>query len=130
MCVVDVEQGVVGSSQTSHRFDVGCVSGHAVDPVDADQPRRLPVLVQEPLEIVQVVVAEALHGCAVRGRELSALVDRLVRAPVDVDRPVAGEHRDHRHVNQGDRRQDEDVLGSDELRQALFDLLVEDRATE
>ena len=130
MRVVDVEQSVVGSSETRHRFDVGRVSGHAVDSVDADQARRIPVLLQEPLEIVQVVVAEALDRRAVRGCELSALVDRLVCAPVDVDRPVAGEHRNHRHVDQGDRRQHERVLGAEQRSQPLFDLAVEDRTAE
>ena len=72
----------------------------------------------------------ALDRRAVGGCHLAAVVERLVRAPIEEDRSVAGEDRDHRQVDQGDRREDQRVLAAEELRQALLDLLVEDRAAE
>ena len=71
--------------------------------------------------------AEPLQRRAARLRELAAVVDRLVRAAVEEDRAAAGQHRDHRHVDQRDRRQHERVLAAEQLGQPLLDLLVEDR---
>jgi uncharacterized protein (DUF1786 family) len=53
-----------------------------------------------------------------------------VRATVEEDRPLAREHRDHGHVDVGDRRHDERVLGSQQRGQPLLDLLVQDRAAD
>ena len=74
------------------------------------------VFAEQPLEVVGVLVLEALDRRAANRRELAALVDRLVRAPVDEDRPAGGEHGDHGKVDERDRRQHECVLGAEQLR--------------
>ena len=56
---------------------------------------------------------------AARLRDRGAVVDRLVRARVQEDRAAAGEHRDHRHVDVGDRRQHEAVLGAEQFGQLV-----------
>ena len=128
--VVDVEQRVVLACDAGEGVEVGRVPGHAVDPVHADQPGRGAVLPEQPLQIVGVAEAEPLERRAVCGGELAAVVDRLVRAAVDEDRALAGEHRDHRRVDERDRRQDERVLAAEQLGQLLLDLPVEHGAAE
>ena len=102
--VVDVEQGVVLAREPRERRQVERVPRHAVDAVNADEARHRTALLEQALEIVRVLELKALHGRAACARELAALVDRLVRAGLDVDCSRAREHRDHRHVDQGDRR--------------------------
>src|SRR5262245_4868602 len=87
-------------------------------------------LLPELFEVVRILVAEALDGCASGGGELTPVVDGLVRAAVDVDRSVPGQHRDDGQVDERDRRDDESVLAAEELDQALLDLRVEDGAAE
>jgi hypothetical protein len=107
-----------------------CASGHAVDPVEADEPRRRVLLAEQPLEVGRVLEGEAPERRAVRLREDAAVVDRLVRAVLEEDRPAAREHGDDGHVDERDRRQDERVLAAEEIGEALLDLLVEHRAAE
>ena len=92
--------------------------------------RRQFAIAQQRLELVEIVVGKALHGGAPRLRQRAAVVDRLVRAAVQEQRAATGEHRDHRHVDVGDRRQHEAVLAPEQRGQPVLDLLVEDRAPE
>ena len=109
----------------------GRVAGHAVDAVDADHSGAAPAVVaQQRLELVEIVVGKALDGGAAAAAPARAVVDRLVRAAVQKQRPAARQHREHRHVDVGDRRQHEGVLAAEQLGQLGLDLLVEDRAAE
>jgi hypothetical protein len=63
-------------------------------------------------------------------RNLAAVVQRLVRARVEEDRPVAGQQRHDRGVNVGDGRQEQRVLAAEQLGEPLLDLLVQHRAPE
>ena len=110
MRVVHVEDRVVLSRNPCKRVQIGGVAGHAVDPVHADEPCRRLVRAQQALQVVRIFEGESLDGCAVRPCKLAAVVDRLVRAPVEEDRAVAGENRDYREMDEGDRRQDEGVF--------------------
>ena len=130
MRVVDVQKRVVLAREASERRHVRGVAGHAVDAVDADQARRLAALAQQALEVVHVFEGEPLDGRAVHPGQLAAVVDRLVGAVLEEDRPAAREHGDHGHVDQRDRRQHERVLGAEQLGEPLLDLLVEHRAAE
>ena len=87
-------------------------------------------MLEQPLQVVRVLELKSLQRRSARRGELAALVDRLVRTRLHVDRARACEHRNHGHVDQGDRRQNEGVLGAEQLGKALFDLRVENRATE
>ena len=128
--VVDVEDRVVATGDSGELAQIRRVAGHAVDPVHAHQPRAGAVLAQELLEVVRILEAESLHRRPAGRGELAAVVDGLVSAAVDVDRPVPGEHRDHGQVDEGDRRDDERVLAAEQLDQALLDLRVENGAAE
>jgi hypothetical protein len=79
---------------------------------------------------VEVLVGEARDRGAASLCRRAAVVDRLVRPSVEEQRAAAGQHRDHRHVDVGDGRQDQTVLGPEELGELGLDLLVEDRAAE
>ena len=125
--IIDVEQGVVLLGQARELGELRRVAGHRVDAVHRDQARERGIAgTQQLLEVFEVVVAEPANGGAVAGRDHGPVVDRLVCAAVQEDRAVADEHRDHRHVDVGDRRQHERVLGSHELGELLLDLGVED----
>ena len=128
--VVDIEHGVVPTGEPGEVLQVRRVPGHAVDAVHADQARGRAVLSQELLEVVRILEPKPLHGRAAGRRELAAVVDRLVRPVVDKDRAVAGQHRDHGQMDQRDRRNDERVLATEKLDQALLDLRVQHRAAE
>jgi hypothetical protein len=128
--VVDVEQRTVLAGDGGEGADVRRVAGHAVDAVHADQAGAVALGAQQLVEVVGVLEAEALDGGAARTRDLAAVVDRLVGSRVEEDRPRGGQQRDHRHVDVGDGRQHEGVLGAEQRGQALLDLLVEDRAAE
>ena len=128
--VVDVEQGAVLAGDGREGADVGRVAGHAVDAVHADQAGAVALGAQQLVEMVGILEAEALDRRAARTRHLAAVVDRLVGPRVEEDRARGGQQRDDRHVDVGDRRQHERVLGAQQRRQALLDLLVEDRAAE
>jgi hypothetical protein len=128
--VVDVKERVVLAGDAREGRDVRCVPGHAVHTVDADQPRRGAAVTKQPLQVVDVLERESLDRRPSHLGELAAVVNRLVRAVLQEDRPAAREHRDHRHVDQRDRRQHERVLGADQLGEPFLDLLVEDRAAE
>ncbi len=71
------------------------------------------VAAQLPLEVVGVLVLEAVQLRAPERSELCALVDRLVRPPVDEHGAAGSQDRDHRKVNERDRRQDEHILGAE-----------------
>ena len=119
------------AGQLGEGVQVGRVAGHAVDAVDEDHPRAPPVIgAQQRLELVEVVVTEALDGRAAGLGHGAAVIDRLVRAAVQEQGAAAGQHRDHRHVDVGDRRQDERVLGAEQFGELGLDLLVEDRAAQ
>ena len=128
--VVHIEQRVVFAGQPSEALDVCGVPRHAVDAVDADESRRGVLLQKQPLEVFDILEGELLDRCATRGRELAAVVDRLVGPLLQENRSAAREHRDHRHVDQRDRREDQHVLRADQVAKALFDPRVEDRAAE
>ena len=128
--VVDVEQRAVAARDLGERAQVGRVAGHAVDAVHAHQPRAVAPAPRDLVEMVGVFEAEAADRGAARAGDLAAVVDRLVRARVEEDRPRRGEHGDDRGVDVGDRRQHQRVLAAEQLGQALLDLLVEDRAAE
>ena len=74
---------------------------------------------QQRLELVEVLVAEALDGRAPGLRHGAAVVDGLVGAGVEEHRAAAGQDRDHRHVDVGDRRQHQGVLGAEQLGQPV-----------
>ena len=80
MRVVDVQQRVVLAREPREGRQVESIPGHAVDAVDADEPRHRTALLEQALEIVRVFELEPLHGRASRARQLAALVDRLVSA--------------------------------------------------
>ena len=128
--VVDVEQRAVLAGDGGEGADVRRVAGHAVDAVHADQAGAVALGAQQLVEVVGVLEAEALDRGAARAGDLAAVVDRLVGPRVEEDRARGGQQRDHRHVDVGDRRQHERVLGAEQRGQALLDLLVEDRAAE
>ena len=59
--VVDVEQRVIVTRELREGGQVDRVAGHAVHAVDADQPRRLARLLEEPFQILGVLELESLH---------------------------------------------------------------------
>ena len=67
---------------------------------------------------------------AVTRRDHRAVVDRLVRPTVEEDRAVADQDRDHRHVDVGDRGQEQDVLAAEQVGHRLLDLRVQPRVAE
>ena len=128
--VVDVQDRVVRAREAREGGQIGHVPRHAVDAVDADEPGARAIRTEALLELVQIVGTELLDRGAARRCELTALVDRLVGATIDEDGAARCQHRDHGHVDQRDRRQDERVLAAEELREAFLDLLVQHRAAE
>ena len=80
--------------------------------------------------MVGILEPEAADGCAARLGDLTPVVDRLVSTGVEEDGAGGGKQRDHRHVDVGDRREDERVLRPQQLSQSLLDLLIEDWAAE
>ena len=128
--VVDVEDRLVVAGERRVCAEIGGVPGHAVHPVDADQPRGRLVGAQQALELVEVVVRETFQRRAAQRGELGALVDRLVGPSIDEDAAARREQRDHGEVDERDRRQDEDVVGREKAREPLLDLLVEHGAAE
>ena len=129
--VVDVEQGAVlaGDARRTRGGRARCRSCCSRRPCTTRRV-RVALGAQQLVEVVGILEAEALDGGAARAGDLAAVVDRLVRARVEEDRARGGEQRDHRHVDVGDRRQDERVLAPSSVGQALLDLLVEHRAAE
>ena len=128
--VVDVEQGAVLARDRREGADVGRVAGHAVDAVHADEAGRVALGLEQLVEVVGVLEAEALDGGAAGAGDLAAVVDGLVGAGVEEDRARGRQQRDHGHVDVRDRRQHERVLAAEQLGQARLDLLVDDRAAE
>ena len=106
------------------------IAGHAVHAVHADERRLAVRLRDQLLEVRRVFEAEPLHRRAVAARNLAAVVQRLVGARVEEDRPVAGEHRDHRGVNVRDRGQEQRVLAPEQRGKPFLDLLVQHGAPE
>ena len=128
--VVDVQERVVLERQALEAAHIRCVAGHRVHAVHRDDPGRPAVLAQELRQVLLVVVPEPDHLGPSAGGEHRAVEDRLVRAAVEEDRALAGEDRDHRHVDVRDRREQQHVLGAEELGHLLFDLDVGLRAPE
>jgi hypothetical protein len=128
--VVQIEHRVVLARQSGELGQPRRVAGHAVDPVHADHPRALGVPPQQPRQRLRVVVGEAQQGRAVRAGDHRAVVDRLVGAGVQEDRPLVGQHRDDRSVDVGEGRQQQAVLGPEQLGEPDLDLLVQDGAAE
>src|SRR3954468_20764786 len=88
--VVDVEERVVLTREPGKLWEGDRVPSHAVHAVDADQPRHRPSVPEQPLEIIRVFELEPPHGRAAGTGKLAALIDRLVRPRLDVDRPRPG----------------------------------------
>ena len=128
--VVDVEQCAVAPRDGGKRHEVRGVAGHAVHTIHADEPGRVALSREECIEMIGILEAEAPDSCTARLRDLTAVVDRLVRASVQEHGPRGGQQRDHGHVDVSDRGQYERVLGAQQRRQPLFDLLIQHRATE
>jgi hypothetical protein len=128
--VVDVEQSVVLAGEPRECRQIGGVAGHAVDPVHADEAGARVVRTEQTLEVVGIRVPEAVDACTVHGRHLTAVVDRLVRARIEKHGTGAREHRNHRRMDQRDRREDERVLAAEQRGELLLDLLVQSRAAE
>jgi hypothetical protein len=110
--------------------EVRGVARHAVDAVEADEARRVALLGEQLVEVRGILEAETPHRHPAGLGDLAAVIDRLVCARVEEDRPGGREQRDHRHVDVRDRRKNERVLGPEQLGQALLDLLVQGRASE
>ena len=85
---------------------------------------------EQSVEVIGILEAKAPHRRAASLGDLAPVVDGLVRAGVQEDGPRGGQQRDHRHVDVGDRRQYERVLGAEQRRQPLLDLLVQHRAAK
>ena len=118
------------AGDAGERGDVGRVAGHAVDAVHDDEARGVALGLEQLVEVLGVLEAEALDGGAAGAGDLAAVVDRLVGAGVHEDRARGGEQRDHGHVDVRDRRQQQRVLGAEQVGEPLLDLLVERRAAE
>ena len=80
--------------------------------------------------MVEVLVREPLDRGAAGLGQSATVVDRLVGAAVQEHRAAAGEDRNHRHVDVGDRRQQQAVLGAQQRGEPVLDLLVQDRAAQ
>ncbi len=122
VCVVDVEERVVRAGhpgQFRHRRDV---AGHAVQPVDAHQPRVAAAGPQHLLELGGVVVVEALHGRAPGPGHEAAVVDGAVRVAVEEDCSLPGEGWDDRQMDVRDRGKRQAVLGAEQVGELLLDL--------
>jgi hypothetical protein len=78
----------------------------------------------------RVVVGEAHQGRAVRAGDHAAVVDGLVGTGVQEDRALVGQHRDDRGVDVGEGRQQQAVLGPEQLGEPDLDLLVQGGAAE
>ena len=91
---------------------------------------KLGFCAEQLVQVLRIVVPEPDDRRAAPGSEHRAVEDRLVRPAVEEDRPVAGEHRDHRHVDVGDRREQQDVLAPEQLGHPLLDLHVRPRTAE
>ena len=128
--VVDVQERVVLAGDARELLHVGRVPGHRVHPVDRDHAwgglRRL----DELLEVLGVVVPEALDRRAVPAGDARAVVDRLVRPAVQEQHAAADQDRDHRHVDVGDRREQQRVLGPEQRGRGLLELFVQHGASE
>ena len=93
--------------------------------------RRLAVgLRDQLLEVCGVFEPEPLHRRAVTARNLAAVVQRLVGARVEEDRPAACQHRHDRRVNVRDRGQQQRVLASEQRSEPFLDLLVQHGAPQ
>jgi hypothetical protein len=88
------------------------------------------MLVQQPLQRLGVAVGEAVQGGAVGAGDRAAVPDGLVRAGVDENGALVGQDGDDRGVDVGEGRQQQGVLGAEQLDQAGLDLLVEGGAAE
>ncbi len=128
--VVDVEERAMAAGDAGERGQVGGVARDAVHAVHAHEAVIGAVLDQQPLEVVGILEPEPLQRGPAGDGELTAVVDRLVRAAVHEHRAAGGEHRDHRHVDVGDRGQDEGVLAAEKVGQALLDVAEERRAAQ
>ena len=78
----------------------------------------------------RVVVPEAHHRGAAAGGDHRTVVDRLVRATVEKNRPGACEHRQHRHVDVRDRGHRQHVLAAQQFLELLLDVEAGARAAE
>ncbi len=130
MGIVYVQDRVVSTRDSGELPQVWRVPGHAVDSVHADQAGRRPISAEHLLEIVWILEPETLDGRPAGGRELAAVVDRLVRSVVHEDRAIPGENRNDGKVDQGDRRENQRVFTAEQRDESFFDLLVEDGASE
>ena len=93
--VVDVEQRAVLAGDRREGRQVRRVAGHRVDAVHADQARGVALGGEQLVEVVGVLEAEAPDRGAAGAGGLAAVVDRLVGAGVEEDRPGRGQQRDH-----------------------------------
>ena len=128
--IVDVEQRTVAARHCGEGHKVWRVARHAVDAVHAHQARGVALGGEQRIEMIGILEAKAPHRRAASLGDLAPVIDGLVRAGVQEDRPRGGQQGDHRHMDVGDRRQDERVLGTEQRRQPLLDLLVQRGAAE
>jgi hypothetical protein len=89
--VVHVQQGVVLAGQGGEGGQVGRVAGHRVDPVHAQHPGRRGRPPQQPLGVADVARAEPVHGGPAGPGDHGRVVDGLVGAGVDQQRPLASQ---------------------------------------
>lgn len=117
--------------QLRESVQVRRIAGHRVHTVHRDHAGvRVHRVAHQFGQMIGVVMAEADDRGPVARRIHGTVVDRLVCAPVQEDRPVSDQDRDHRGVDVGDRGQDKHVLAAQELGRLLFDLRVHRRAPE
>ncbi len=128
--VVDVEERVVRAGHLGQFCHGRDVAGHAVQPVDAHQPRVSPAGPQHLLELGGVVVVEALHGRAPGPGHDAAVMDGAVRVVVEEDRSLPGEGRDDRQMDVRDRGKRQAVLGAEQFGEFLFDLDEQSRGCD
>src|ERR671913_1905449 len=74
--------------------------------------------------VLDVAGAEAPDGDAARGGDGGGVLDGPVGAPVDQDRPLAGEGREDAVVGVGQGREGEDVLDPEQLAHHRLDPTV------
>jgi hypothetical protein len=129
--VVHVEQRAELAADRGERGDVGRVAGHAVHAVHGDHlGHPAGDRAQQLAQVLVVVGAEPLDGGAEAAGVHAAVVDGLVGLRVEEDVAVAGQDRQHRHVDVRDGRQHQRVGGVEQCGQPLLDLRIDGRVAE
>ena len=85
--IVDVEQRTVAARHCGEGHKVWRVARHAVDAVHAHQARGVAFGGEQRIEMIGILEAKAPHRRAASLGDLAPVIDGLVRAGVQEDRP-------------------------------------------